>query len=191
MRRSREEAAATREHIVETASQEFRANGIAKTGLAEVMKTAGLTHGGFYKHFESKDQLLTEAVELAFDQILGEFQSSIQGKPPKAALATLVRQYLSAGLRDDVERACPLSAIGTELRRADPGTGEVVLNGMQKLVSLIAEQITDRPRRQARARAHGIASAMVGGIVLSRLARNRHLADSILRDTREFVLRSK
>jgi TetR/AcrR family transcriptional regulator, transcriptional repressor for nem operon len=160
-------------------------------GLAEVMKTAGLTHGGFYKHFESKDQLVTEAVELAFDQILGELQFSIQGKPPKAALAALVRRYLSAGLRDDVESACPLSAIGTELRRVDPGTGEVVLNGMQKLISLIAEQITDLPRRQAKTRAHGIASAVVGGIVLSRLARNTRLADSILRDTREFVLRSK
>lgn len=190
MRRSRDEAARTREHIVKTAAQEIRANGIAESGLAEVMKAAGLTHGGFYKHFGSKDQMVKEAVGRAFAEILGQLQSSIRGKPPNAALYKLVRQYLSADLRDNVERSCPISAIGTELRRSGPATGNVVLDGMQRLVSLIAEQITDVPRPEARARARGIASAMVGGIVLSRLARNRHLADRILHDTREFILRS-
>jgi TetR/AcrR family transcriptional repressor of nem operon len=190
MRRSREEAAATRERIVETASHEFRMNGIAESGLADVMKTAGLTHGGFYKHFESKNRLISEAVALAFDQILDELEAAIDGKAPKAALATLVQQYLSPGLRDHVEDSCPLSAIGTELRRSDPETGETVLKGMQRLISLIASQLTDLSPRQARARAHGIAAGMVGGIVLSRLARNKTLAGSILRDTRDFILGS-
>ncbi len=190
MRRSREDAAATRERIVETASHEFRVNGIAESGLADVMKTAGLTHGGFYKHFESKTQLISEAIALAFDQILDELEAAIDGKAPKAALATLVQQYLSPGLRDHVEGSCPLSAIGTELRRSDPKTRETVLKGMQRLISLIASQLTDLSPLQAKARAHGIAAAMVGGIVLSRLAHNKTLAGSILRDTRDFILGS-
>ena len=185
MRKSRKEAAETREHIVEMASPEFRAKGIAESGLAEVMKAAGLTHGGFYKHFG-----VTEAVGRAFDQVLDRLRSSIRGKRRHAALAALIRQYLSADLRDDVERSCPLSAIGTELQRTSLGTGKVVLTGIEKLSSLIAQEITGVPRRQAKTRAYGILAAMVGGIVLSRLARNTLLADRILRDTREFIVRS-
>lgn len=76
MRRSRQDAAATRERIVEAASREFRLNGIAE-GLEDIMKTAGLTHGGFYKHFESKSQLISEAVALAFDQLVDGLETAL------------------------------------------------------------------------------------------------------------------
>ena len=191
MRKSRQEAARTREHIIEAGSEEIRANGVAGSGLAGVMKAAGLTQGGFYKHFGSKDQLVTESVARAFDQVLGELQSSIKRKRPDAALATLVGEYLSARLRDHVEKSCPLSAIGTELRRTDSDTAAIVRSGMERLISLVAQQITAVSGRQAKAIARGMVAAMVGGIVLSRLARDRHLADSILRDTRQFILHSK
>jgi TetR/AcrR family transcriptional repressor of nem operon len=135
--------------------------------------------------------LVAEAVQLAFDQILSGLRASLEGKPADAALATLVRQYLSVDLRDHIRVSCPLSAMGTELRRADPRTGEVALIGMQKLISLIAGQMTGVPRRQANAHAHGIAAAMVGAIVLSRLAPDTQLGGAILRDTREFILRSR
>jgi TetR/AcrR family transcriptional repressor of nem operon len=187
MRKSREETARTREHIIEAASEEIRTNGVAESGLAGVMKAAGLTQGGFYKHFGSKDQLVAESVARAFDQVLGELQSSIKGKRPDAALATLVGEYLSAHWRDHVEKSCPLSAIGTELRRTDSGTAAIVRSGMERLISLVAQQITGVSGRQAKARAHGMVAAMVGGIILSRLANDRHLADSILRDTCQFI----
>ncbi|WP_035358339.1 TetR/AcrR family transcriptional regulator, partial [Edaphobacter aggregans] len=96
MRRSREEAAATRQRIVDTASHEFRENGIAETGLSELMGAAGLTQGGFYRHFESKDQLVGEAIERSFDQMIGELAASIKGKPPDAAFKAVVDGYLSA-----------------------------------------------------------------------------------------------
>jgi len=191
MRKSREETARTRERILDAASEEIRANGVAGSGLAGVMKAAGLTHGGFYKHFGSKDQLVTESVARAFEQVLGELQSSIKGKRPDDALATLVGEYLSTHLRDEVEKSCPLSAIGTELRRTDSGTAAIVRSGMERLISLVAQQITGVSGRQAKARAHGMVAAMVGGIVLSRLAHDRHLAESILRDTRKFILHLK
>jgi TetR/AcrR family transcriptional repressor of nem operon len=110
---------------------------------------------------------------------------------PDDALATLVGEYLSAHSRDEVEKSCPLSAIGTELRRTDSGTAAIVRTGMERLISLVAQQITGVSGRQAEARAHGMVAAMVGGIVLSRLANDRHLADSILRDTRKFILHLK
>jgi len=93
-------------------------------------------------------------------------------------------------MRDHVESACPLSAIGTELRRTGPETSDIVSKGIQRLISLIASQFPHLSPRQAKTRAHGIAAAMVGGIVLSRLARDKNLGDSILRDTREFILAS-
>jgi len=187
MRRSRQDAAATRERIVEAASREFRLNGIAE-GLEDIMKTAGLTHGGFYKHFESKSQLISEAVALAFDQLVDGLETAVDGKAAKTALASIVQQYLSPAMRDHVESACPLSAIGTELRRTGPETSAIVSKGIQRLISLIASQFPHLSPRQAKTRAHGIAAAMVGGIVLSRLARDKNLADSMLRDTREFIL---
>src|SRR5260370_8835681 len=90
MRKSREETARTRERILDAASEEIRANGVAGSGLAGGMKAAGLTHGGFYQHFGSKDQLVTESVARAFDLALRELQSSIKRKRPDDPLPTLV-----------------------------------------------------------------------------------------------------
>src|SRR5258708_16745381 len=108
MRKSREEAARTRERILDAASEEIRANGVAGSGLAGVMKAAGLTHGGFYKHFGSKDQMVTETVARAFEQGLGELQSIIKGKRSDDALAPLIRYYLSTHSRVACVTSSPL-----------------------------------------------------------------------------------
>src|SRR5258708_19818649 len=122
MRKSREEAAATRERIVDAAARKFRKNGIAETGINDLMQTAGLTHGGFYKHFESKDQLVGDAVKRSFEQTLASMESSAEGKTPEAALSTLVTKYLSANHRDCVGESCPLSSLATDLRPANKHT---------------------------------------------------------------------
>src|SRR5260370_25985605 len=92
MRRSRQDAAATRERIVEAASREFRLNGIEE-GLEDIMKTAGLTHGGFYKHFESKSQLISEPPALAFDPLVGWLQNPIEGKRTKTPPASILQSH--------------------------------------------------------------------------------------------------
>ena len=189
MRRSREEAAATRQRIVDTASHEFRENGIAETGLSELMGAAGLTQGGFYKHFESKDQLVGEAIERSFDQIIGELAASIKGKPPDAAFRAVVDGYLSAKHRDHSAEGCPLSALGTELRRSGEPIAEVTTEGMKRMIELIAEQLeAGVSPEQAKKRATAVLSAMVGGMVLARLANNARLSGTILRDVKEFIL---
>src|ERR1700712_2144031 len=108
MRKSREEAAQTRKRIVTVAAGEFRKKGIVATGLNDLMKVAGLTHGGFYKHFESKDQLVAEACAEAVEAIIG-----VMADQPtvNAAVAT----YLSTRHRDNPASGCPLAAIGSEL----------------------------------------------------------------------------
>ena len=117
MRKSREEAAQTRKRIVEAASCEFRKNGIVATGLNDLMKAAGLTHGGFYKHFESKDQLVAEACAEAVETAILE---SLAGAASEGA--GFAAAYLSTGHRDSPATGCPLSAIGSELARSDEKT---------------------------------------------------------------------
>src|ERR1700689_1504982 len=112
VRKSREEAAQTRKRIVEAASAEFRKNGIVATGLNDLMKSAGLTHGGFYKHFDSKDQLVAEACAEAVEAIMGVMAA-------QPTMNAAVAAYLSARHRDNPASGCPLSAIGTELARSD------------------------------------------------------------------------
>ena len=189
MRKSREEAAATRERIVDAAAREFRQNGIAETGLDDLMQAAGLTHGGFYKHFESKNQVVGEAVKRSFEQTLAGMESAAEGKTPEGALSTVVTKYLSANHRDCIGEACPLSSLGTDLRRADKHTGDTATDGLKAVIAFVTKQITDVPADEAKKRAHAIVAAMVGGIVLSRIANNAHLSETILRETRKLILK--
>jgi TetR/AcrR family transcriptional regulator, transcriptional repressor for nem operon len=191
MRKSREETAATRRKIVVTASKEFRKKGIAETGLKELMLASGQqTPGGFYKHFGSKEQLVTEAMNYGFERMLGQMEASIEGAHPKEAFETLICNYLSPKHRDRLGEACPLSALGSELRRLDDETGVVAADGMKKFIALLAEQMKGASSEQARKKATAVLSAMVGAVVLSRLAKSAAMSNSILKDTREFILQS-
>src|ERR1700675_5069720 len=108
MRKWREEAAKTRKRIVTAAAGQFRKNGIVATGLADLMTAAGLTHGGFYKHFESKDQLVAEACAEAVEVLMGRLTAAASAGPGAAVAA-----YLSTVHRDNPEAGCPLAAIGS------------------------------------------------------------------------------
>src|SRR5260370_42356753 len=113
MRKSKEEAAETRARIIRNASKEFNQHGNAGTGLADVMKAAGLTHGGFYKHFQSKDELVAEAIERGLEKSL----QAIERSAGERAIAEFINEYLSPVHRDDFENAFPLPALGAELSR--------------------------------------------------------------------------
>ena len=122
MRKSREEAAQTRKRIVTAAVGEFRKNGIVATGLNDLMKAAGLTHGGFYKHFESKDQLVAEASAEAVETMI-EFVMKAAAADGNAAVAT----YLSTSHRDNPASGCPLVRDRQRAwpeRREDAGGGD-------------------------------------------------------------------
>src|SRR5258707_13053262 len=108
MRRSREETAETRRNIVKTAGIRFRQNGISETGLADLMESAGLTHGGFYRHFDSKDQLVSEASAGAFAAKICEIQASASTPRGRKALGASANNYLSAEQRRDRAHGLPL-----------------------------------------------------------------------------------
>jgi TetR/AcrR family transcriptional repressor of nem operon len=168
MRKSREEAAQTRKRIVTAASEEFRKNGIVATGLNDLMSAAGLTHGGFSKHFASKDQLVAEARAEAVETIL---------KRLAAAAA-----YLSTGHRDNPATGCPLSAIGSELARSDEKTRAAATAGFLKLVEIMAGQFGQIPPTTARRRALVAVSTMIGALTMSRIVTDPELSAKILKE---------
>jgi TetR/AcrR family transcriptional repressor of nem operon len=174
MRKSREEAAQTRRRIVEAASREFRKNGIVATGLNDLMKAAGLTHGGFYKHFASKDQLVAEACADAVDAAIARM--GMEAQPTKSAA---VAAYLSTRHRDDPASGCPLAAIGSELARTDTNTREAATAGIVRLVDILAGKAGTA---HARRRALVAAATMIGAVTISRMVTDPELSAEILRE---------
>ena len=170
MRKSREETAETRKRIVKAAACEFREKGIVATGLADLMKAAGLTHGGFYKHFDSKDQLVAEAFVDAVGEMLGRMEAA-------PTMGAAVAGYLSAQHRDHPGAGCPLSAIGGELARADAKTRDAATAGFERLVNLLAAKT---PGGDARRRALVAASTLIGALTMARVVNNPNLSAEIL-----------
>jgi TetR/AcrR family transcriptional repressor of nem operon len=171
MRKSREEAAETRKRIVGAAAREFREKGIVATGLADLMKAAGLTHGGFYKHFASKDQLVAEATVAALGDILDELAA-------QPTISSAMGAYLSTGHRDNPASGCPLAALGSELARSDKTAREAATAGFVKLVNILGGKTSTG---EARRRALVAAAAMIGAVTMSRVVTDPKLSAEILR----------
>jgi TetR/AcrR family transcriptional regulator, transcriptional repressor for nem operon len=170
MRKSREETAETRKRIVQAAARQFRERGIVATGLADLMKAAGLTHGGFYKHFASKDELVAEATVAAMDSILDELAAQ-----PTANAA--VKEYLSTPHRDNPASGCPLAALGGELARSDEKARAAATAGFLRLVDILAGKARTADVRR---RALVAAVTMIGAVTMSRLVSDPKLSAEIL-----------
>jgi TetR/AcrR family transcriptional repressor of nem operon len=190
MRKSKAETARTRERIVKAAGAEFAANGISEAALARVMAAAGLTHGGFYRHFASKDQLVVEACSKTVLSLLVGLGLLTNGKPHKQALALLVDRYVSRTHRDQPSTGCPLAALGSELARRDKRTRHAATEGFLQLSRLIASHLETAPSRKRAEVSMAIVSAMVGAIILARIAPDSRTSDSVLVATRDFIVQS-
>ena len=162
MRKTREQTAETRQKIVQIASEQFRTNGIAATAVADVMSTAGLTNGGFYRHFDSKDELVIEAFELASVQMFDELEA-IPTKRDGGSLAELAKIYLSTSHRDDPLKGCPIVGIGSELSRINKISREAVTASVLRLTEITADRINEKNTQEIRAKAIAAVSTMVGG----------------------------
>jgi TetR/AcrR family transcriptional repressor of nem operon len=171
MRKSRNEAAQTRRRIVEAASYGFRKCRIVATGLNDLMKAAGLTRGGFYKHFTSKDQLVAEATTGAPD-------AALEGLPVHPTIDAAVAAYLSTRHRDNPASGCPLAALGSELSRSDREAREAATGGFGRLVEFVAGQAGTS---HARWRALVAAATMIGAVTMSRMMTDPELSAEILR----------
>ena len=187
MRKSREETADTRRRIVEVASREFRTDGIQATGLADLMSEAGLSHGGFYRHFDSKDQLVAEACESGLTAIIGRLEAAANGCEGKKGFKAIVDAYVSSSHRDAPADGCPLAAMGSELARADEQTRAVASRGFAELVDVLAKRSGRRRREAARSEAVFALSAMIGAITMARITDDPDAAAAILQDVRQHL----
>jgi TetR/AcrR family transcriptional repressor of nem operon len=185
MKKSKAETAKTRRRIVAAAADEFRKNGIQETGLSQVMAAAGLTQGGFYRHFTSKDQLIAEACAAGLEAIAEAIGTAAHEGDGKSGLQAIVENYLSTDTRDDRSEGCPFSALGSELARADDETRAVATAGFRKLVDVIAKQLRRRRPDVAKEHAQFVVCAMVGALTMSRMVTDPGLSDAILHNTRK------
>jgi TetR/AcrR family transcriptional regulator, transcriptional repressor for nem operon len=189
MRKSRQETAETRRRIVEAASTEFRRNGIDRTGLADLMMAAGLTHGGFYKHFESKEQVVEESIRLAVDSMIDAWTRTFSSASPNRGLRTAIAEYLSVHHRDDAATSCPFSALGSEMARSGEVVRESATKGFLKMIDLIAGELDGLTPAAARKEALWIMSTMIGAVTMARVVTDPELSASILRETLKHLTR--
>ena len=191
MRKSKQAAAETRHRIVKAAAAKFRQNGIGGTGLSDLMAAAGLTHGGFYRHFDSKDQVVAEACTAAVETLVEQLAASASGKSPQRGLKTIVETYLSAAHRDEPANGCPLAALGSEMARADEKTRAAATQAFLKLVGVIASQFGKTRPEVARRRALVAAATMIGALTMSRIVTDSELSAGILREAEKQLVKSR
>jgi TetR/AcrR family transcriptional regulator, transcriptional repressor for nem operon len=172
---SQADKAASHERIVETASRGIRRDGIDKVRVAELMKQAGLTHGGFYRHFESRDDLVAEAIAEALAHGSQRVQASAKHSRP-AALAAIVDGYLSRLHCDKPETGCAVAALPTDVARCGPRARAAYSRQVRSYLELLTELTPDRDPD----RAHLILAALVGALVLARAIDDRGLSDELL-----------
>ena len=188
MRKSRAEAARTRERIVSGASAMFREQGLADVGVASLMADAGLTHGGFYSHFESREALVAEALRFALVQSAQRIYLGELGSGDKPGYSRLIRKYLSKGHRDDPRNGCVLASLGAEVARQGSESRSVFSRGFDELVTLLANLSPARTRNARRAHVLTVISALAGALTLARAVNDVDVSDEILVSVRKTLL---
>jgi TetR/AcrR family transcriptional repressor of nem operon len=187
MRYSREHKLETHARIVKRASVRLREKGAHGIGVADLMKDAGLTHGGFYAHFDSREALVIEAFAYAMDHSIERWRKLGEQTPPDKRLATIVDSYLTRVHRDDPGHGCAVPTLGAEIARESPKTRKAFASKLEQMVDMLAEQIPDLPRKAARKQAMATLATMMGTLVLARVAGNGEFSDEILAAGRDVV----
>jgi TetR/AcrR family transcriptional repressor of nem operon len=188
MRYSKEHKQETHARIVKKASVRLREKGAHGIGVADLMKDAGLTHGGFYAHFDSREALVIEAFGYAMDRSIAHWRKKAEQTPPDKRLAAVVDSYLTPRHRDDPGHGCAIPALSAEIARENPKTRKAFAAKLEQMIDMIAAQIPDLPRKTARKQAMASLATMMGTLVLARVAGSGEFSDEILGAGREAVL---
>jgi TetR/AcrR family transcriptional repressor of nem operon len=182
MKVSRAQAEENRNRIVDVASEMFREHGFDGIGVADLMKAAGLTHGGFYGHFKSKEDLAAEASGRALSKSrdrLAAVASSASGDP----LAELIGSYLSDRHRKEVGKGCAFAALGADAGRHGKPLRSVFAKGVEDYLAVLSDIVPGRTKSERRRKAMATLSGMVGALVLARAVDDANLGKEILAAT--------
>ena len=172
---SQADKAASHERIVKVASRRIRRDGIDNVSVAELMNEAGLTHGGFYRHFASRDQLVAEAIDAALAQG-SECTYAAAELGGAEGVAAIIDGYLSQAHRDKPQAGCAVAALATDIARSKPRAPNAYSGQVRRYTELLTELLPDRDGDEA----HLILAALVGALVLARAVDDRGLSDAML-----------
>ena len=177
MKVSREQMSANRTRILDAASMLFRDRGFDAVTVSEVMKAAGMTHGAFYGHFASKDDLIAQTVTHALtpsDSVSGDLQAYLDA-------------YLSPHHRDHVATGCPTAGLASPLRHQSPEAREAMTNGLRSQIDRLSDAVSGADADERRRAAIGSWAAMVGAVILARAVDDPALSDEVLAETRAWI----
>jgi TetR/AcrR family transcriptional repressor of nem operon len=180
MRYGPEQAEKTKARVVKIAAQQMRKRGPDGVGVADVMSRAGLTHGGFYAHFESKDDLIAAAVREMFVQARELFRTSTEGKDAVEGLRTYINSYVSRSHRDHPERGCAVAALSSDIHRQGRKARAAYDEGVAGLVAKVAGLLPERAGVDKRQLAVSMIAEMTGAVAAARAVSDPALSDEIL-----------
>lgn len=180
MKVSREKAAANHERIIDAASALFRAKGFGGIGVSDIMKKADLTHGGFYGHFSSKDELVAQASRRTMARSAAKWQRVVTDAPDHP-YAALLERYLTPRHRDDPGRGCSFAALGTDAARSGKVVREAFADGLEPMIDILAAAVPGRTKAVRRRKAVAAMASLVGALTLARAVGDTALSDEILK----------
>jgi len=180
MKVTREQATLNRDRVLDVAARLFRERGFDGIGVADLMKSAGLTHGGFYGQFGSKEELMAEACTRSLDSAL-ETWTKIGGRASGNPLAAVMKGYLSKQHRDNPGDGCVLASLGAEATRHGSSLRRAVTDGTRALLDLFTSFAPGRIKADKRERAVVAYASMVGALILARAVDDEALSDEILK----------
>jgi len=170
---------ATHDRIVDAAARAIRRSGYNGAGVADIMKDAGLTHGGFYAHFPSREAMLAEAADRAGSESVAMMERIAASAPAQQALPAMMRAYLSQEHLEGIETGCAVAALGSEMPRQVPEVRRAATRRIKEMIDLVARQSPDWGQPGAHERAVFTVASMVGALVLARAVDEPKLSDAL------------
>jgi TetR/AcrR family transcriptional regulator, transcriptional repressor for nem operon len=174
---SRKEA--THARIVETAARAIRRSGYSGSGVADIMKQAGLTHGGFYAHFDSREAMLAEAADHAGAETVATLERVAAAAPPEQSLEAMLRTYLSKAHVEGIESGCAVAALGSEMPRQSAQVRRVATRRIKEMIDLVTRQLPEWGKPGAHERALVTLATAVGALVLARAVDDPKLSEAL------------
>jgi TetR/AcrR family transcriptional repressor of nem operon len=188
MRYDPEHKQRTRARVLQEASRLLRMNGPDKLGVADVMRGAGLTHGGFYAHFASKDELVARAIDEMFVEALARFEQVTSGRSAAEGMTGYIDRYLSGTHRDARDRGCPLAAMSTDIPRLHLEARDGFERGAAQLASAIAGKLHEMGHAAPGQLAVSVLSELVGAMVMARSITDAERSAAVLQASRSQLL---
>lgn len=188
MRYSAQHKAKTHARLLKKATEQFRIRGLQGTGIAKLMGQMGLTHGGFYAHFENKSDLVAAATAKMVDETVDHMRSAVEGAPKGKELAAIISSYLSHQHRDNPDQGCMLPVLAAEISRQPLSVRRAYTRGFDEQAKKLAAYMPGKNVEQKCEQARLLISGMAGSMMMARAVSDRELSDKILAQAREFYI---